>query len=262
MPAYNASLYIGESIQSIIDQSFSDFEFLIIDDGSTDNTFEIMKKYAAIDSRIKIDRNDQNLGIAATRNRLLDLASGEFIAWQDADDISVKTRLPKQVALLEADEKVGICGGYLEFFNQDKILGLRTYQTDDKYLRGHIFRFSPVAQPVAMVRREAINRIGGFEKGIDVAEDLLVSFKIGQYYSFANIPEVLLKYRQQSDSITFKKLRILELNTLKIRNRFRRNPAYHFRFSDAVYNLIQLLTLYLFPARFRVGIFNALRNAK
>ncbi|NUM25233.1 MAG: glycosyltransferase family 2 protein [Candidatus Buchananbacteria bacterium] len=262
MPAHNASTYLGESIQSILNQNFKDFEFVIVDDASTDGTWSILEQYAATDDRIKIVRNQENLGIAATRNRLLGLATGEYIAWQDADDISQPWRLNKQVSVLDQNPHIGICGGYLEFFNKNKVLGVRRYAATDKMLRQNIFRFSPVAQPVAMIRREAINRAGHFESGIDVAEDLLMSFKIGQWYQFANVPEVLLRYRQQSNSITFKKLKTLELNTLKIRNEFRTNPAYQFRFADAAYNLLQLVTLYLSPVSLRIWLFNTLRNSK
>ncbi|MDX9893360.1 MAG: glycosyltransferase family 2 protein [Patescibacteria group bacterium] len=262
MPAYNAAPYLKQSIDSIISQTFTDWELLIVDDASTDDTGLIVQAYAAADSRIKVFKNEINLGIAASRNRLLSLARGEYIAWQDADDISEPSRLAKQYQFMTANPQVGICGGYLVFFDDHKSFGIRQYEISDHQIRKNIFRFSPVAQPAAMIRADVFAKVGTYQPGINVAEDLLMSFKIGRYYQFANLPEVLVKYRQQPNSITFKKLKVLELNTLKIRWQFHNDPNYQFSLVDYVYNILQFLTLYLSPARFRIWAFNLVRNSK
>ncbi len=94
MPVYNAEKFLGEAIESILNQTFTDFEFLIIDDGSTDSTIKIIESYT--DSRIRLFKNQENLGISATLNKGIEMASTELIARMDADDISYSSRIQKQ----------------------------------------------------------------------------------------------------------------------------------------------------------------------
>lgn len=117
MPAYNAGNYIGHAIESVLAQTFTDFELLICDDGSTDNTLEVCRQYA--DPRLVIYRNEANQGVLKTFNRLLGLAGGSYIALQDADDLSANTRLQRQIAILETQTDVGVVftSGY--FFLDD-----------------------------------------------------------------------------------------------------------------------------------------------
>lgn len=262
MTAYNAQKYIAPAITGILGQTFSDFEFIILDDASTDETWLIIQRFARQDKRIIALQNQNNLGIAQSRNKLVSLAKGKYIVWQDADDISLVARIEKLYNFMEKNPEVGICGGWLKFFNEKNYTSVRKYSTDDKTLRKKIFRYSPVAQPASIIRRKVFEQTGGYEKKYSGSEDLHMSFKIGQNYKFANLPEVLLKYRQQSGSITFRKLRKIERQTLKIRREFLKNKNYRFCTLDACYNLGQLLTLYLFPPRLRVGFFNFIRNTK
>lgn len=261
MPAYNSEKYIATAIQSILNQSFADFEFIIVDDASTDKTFEIITQLAATDSRIVMMRNESNQGISKNRNKLISLARGEFIAWQDSDDIAKPDRIAKQVAFMEQHSRVGICGGYVEFFN-DRVghRSIRKYDETDKDLRKKIFRFSPVAQPAAMIRKEVFTTVGNYNEDLAVAEDIDMSFRIGTNYKFGNVPDVVLEYRQHQSSATFKKLKNMEKITLNVRRKFSKNGAYHVSPVDILYNVVQFLTLYIFPATIRVKLFNFLRN--
>ena len=94
---YNSEKYIEETIRSVLNQTYKNFELIVIDDGSTDKSFEIVAKLAEKDKRIKFLKNDRNLGVSATRNRLIDIAKGEYVAIMDSDDISLPERLEKQV---------------------------------------------------------------------------------------------------------------------------------------------------------------------
>ncbi|MEO0132854.1 MAG: glycosyltransferase family 2 protein [candidate division WOR-3 bacterium] len=259
MPAYNAEKYISEAIESILNQTFKDFEFIIVDDASTDKTWEIIQEYARKDDRIIAVRNEKNLYIAENRNKGLSYARGKYIVWQDADDISIPTRIEKQVAFMEAHPEVGICGAYIQSFNENGDLDIRKYATDDAILRKHIFKFSPVAQPVAIVRKESIDKVGYFNPAYPPAEDIDMSFRIGEYYKFANIPEVLLKYREHSSSATFTKLRKQIKATLAIRRRYAKKPSYVFNISDCLAYIFTVLTL-LAPPFITIGVFKKLRN--
>jgi len=141
MPAYNAEKYIGNSIESILNQTFKDFELIISDDASTDKTWDIIKKYKQKDGRIVVTRNAKNRYIAENRNRLIKLAKGKYIAWQDADDISDSNRIQKQYTFMEKNPKVGIVGGYLKFFDDRGVTGIRKYAENDKELRKNILQY-------------------------------------------------------------------------------------------------------------------------
>lgn len=261
-PAYNAEKYIAETIESILNQTFEDYEFIIIDDCSTDKTAEIIKEYSDKDPRITYNRNQKNLGIAGNRNRGISLAKGEYVVWQDADDISLPTRLEEQVKFMEANPKVGICGSYLQFFDDKGDHSIRKYAADDKSLRSTIFRFSPVAQPSAMLRRKALEEAGEYDLRWPPAEDLDMSFRIGSKYQFANIPKVLVRYREHPNSATFSKLKKMELSTIAIRNEHAKKSGYKMTFGDWLYNQVQFLSIFIVPPKIKIAIFNLIRNSR
>lgn len=259
-PAYNAEKYISETIESILQQSFKDFEFIIIDDKSTDQTRKIIEEYSKKDARIKLFSNSSNLGIAGNRNKGVKLATGKYIAWQDADDISLPTRLEKQSKYLERNPDVAICGSYLKFFDATGVLSVRKYASTDKELRKNIFRFSPVAQPSAMIRRKCLTEVGEYDLRWPPAEDLDMSFRLGAKYKFANIPEILVLYREHPSSATFSKLKVMELNTIAIRKKYSSGFGYSMTLFDKLYNSLQYLSIFIVPPKMKIWLFNKLRN--
>ncbi len=263
MPAYNAEKYIGEAIVSILNQSFKDFEFLIIDDCSTDKTGEIIQEFAKRDPRIITIRNEKNLGISRTRNKLISLSKGKYIVWQDADDVSMLYRIDHQYTFMEQNPEVGICGGYLLYFKDKKELGIRKYATNDAELRKSIFRYSPVSQGAAIIKKECFDSTGMFPMASPVAEDLAVSFQIGTKYKFANLPEIIIKYRQVGNGATFSKLRIMEMFTLFLRVRYyyTNSESYKMSFTDKLYNALQYLLVFLIPPKIKIWLFNLIRNS-
>lgn len=262
MPAYNSEKYIADAIESIINQTFRDFEFIVFDDCSSDKTWDIITKYARNDSRIKADLNEHNLGIAGNRNKLISAARGKYIAWQDSDDISFPDRLDHQYLFLEEHSEVGIVGGYLQFFGNSGVSSLRIYHADDARLRSRIFRYSPVAQPAAMIRRRCFEEFGVYDLRYPPAEDIDMSFRIGQKYNFANLPQAVLRYREHSHSATFTKLKKIELSTLEIRMKFFRNPAYKPTLLDVIYNIGQFLSIFMIPPKLKIRLFNHFRNSR
>lgn len=262
MPAYNAESYISESIESIVNQSFTDFELIIIDDGSTDRTWEIMKEYVKKDKRIIALKNEKNLWISWVRNKLLSFAQWEYILWQDADDISMDYRIEKQYNFMKIHPEVWICGGGLQFFNQTGSISRRLYKESDEEIRRTIFRYSPVSLPASIMRKESVEKVGWFDNWLDVAEDLNLSFKVGRYYKFANLPEILIRYRESDNSTTFKKLKEMELKTLQIRWKNDWNWIYKMSLSDKIYNIFQYVSVYLIPWKIKIQIFNFIRNQK
>ncbi|HXK49687.1 MAG TPA: glycosyltransferase family 2 protein, partial [Clostridiales bacterium] len=108
MSVYNSEQYLQESIDSILDQTFNDFEFIITDDCSTDGSFEIIKSYAMLDKRIKYFRNSENIGLTKSLNLMLDIAKGKYIARMDSDDISMPDRFSKQFDFMENNPEIGV----------------------------------------------------------------------------------------------------------------------------------------------------------
>ncbi|MCX6808606.1 MAG: glycosyltransferase [Candidatus Berkelbacteria bacterium] len=261
-PAYNAEKYLVETIEGILSQSFSDFEFIIIDDRSTDKTWQIIKEYAKKDTRIIPLQNEKNLGIAGNRNKGLKYAQGEYIVWQDADDISLPDRLEKQVSFMQEHKDVAICGGFIQFFDYTGLGGVRKYKPDDNSLRKTIFRFSPVAQPAAIIRKSCLDEVGSYDLEFPPAEDLDMSFRLGRKYKFANIQSVVLRYREHPNSATFSKLRRMELLTLKIRKKHAKDSGYKMTIGDKIFNFLQFISIYLFPPNLKIKIFNFFRNDK
>jgi len=262
MPVYNAEKYVEAAIRSILRQTFKMYELIIIDDHSTDDSWGIIQRLAREDKRVRAMRNPKNLYIAANRNKLIKQAKGKYIAWQDADDISLPRRLEKQYIFLEKHPDVGIVGGFLEFFNEKGPTSVRKYAADDRTLRKQIFRFSPVAQPAAMIRSVCFKECGDYNLSYPPAEDIDMSFRIGIKYKFANLQEIVLQYRESSGSATYKKVKFILKTTLKIREKYWHEKAYSPTRIDRAYNILLLALLYLLPGRAIIFLFNIVRNSR
>lgn len=243
MPAHNAEKYISAAIKSILNQTFKDFELLIIDDGSTDATWSIVERCARTDQRIHVRKAKRNMGVAITRNNLLKMARGKYIVWQDADDISTLIRLEQQYLFMEAHPDVGMCGGAIEFFGEHGTIAIQKYAGADDTLRRRIFRFSPVSQGAAIVRAEAYKKVGLFDTNLCQSEDLDMSFRIGQYYKFANLPEVVLRYRRHNGSISMCRVYENISDTLKVRFNAYKNLNYPMNMEDRIINRLTRLLL-------------------
>lgn len=263
MPVYNAEPYLKDAIESILNQTFTDFEFIVVDDASTDNSYKIIEEYSKKDKRIIVFRNEKNLGIAETRTKGTKYAKGKYIAVFDADDISILTRLEKQYNYLEKHTDCGVVGGFIESFYSDtgKILGVRKYYEDDANLRRRLFLYCPVSQGVCMIRREVFETLGYYNPKYPVAEDLDLWFRIGTKYKFANIQEILLKYRIHKNSTTISKIQRIETMTLEIRKKYSRGYGYSMTLFDIIYNLVIRIT-YFVPYNIKIWIFNFIRDEK
>ena len=136
MPVYNVEKYIGEAIESILNQTFNDFEFIIIDDASTDNTVSVIEKFS--DNRIKLIRNETNIKLAASLNKGLRIAQGKYIARMDGDDISLPHRFQKLYEFLENNPSVDICGSAMRVFGNEETVW--EYSSDDKEIKAEELR--------------------------------------------------------------------------------------------------------------------------
>jgi glycosyltransferase involved in cell wall biosynthesis len=198
MPVYNGENYLSEAVESILNQTFRDFELIIIDDGSTDRTAEILAEYERRDMRVRL-YSQARKGLIATLNRGIELSRGRYIARMDADDVSYPTRLEKQVAFLEAHLNVGVCGTWRV------ITGGRVIRTpvQDGVIRSYLIFDTLLARPTVMMRKTL------FETGIrypayEHAEDFGLWVQLADHTHFANLPEVLLYYRSHPGQVARK----------------------------------------------------------
>ncbi len=192
MPVYNGERYLGQGIESVLNQSFSDFEFLIIDDGSVDGSADIIRSYN--DRRIRFVINGTNQGLVATLNKGLELAQGHFIARMDCDDVSMPTRLERQFVVMERNPDVGVCGTWVHTTGEkDEIWD---YPSDSDEIKCSLLFESVLAHPSVMLRSRYFGRSGfRYDRGFPHAEDYALWVRCAGAMAFANIPEVLLEYR-------------------------------------------------------------------
>lgn len=259
IPAYNAEAYIAEAIESVLNQTYPNFELIIIDDKSPDQTLMIAKSYESKDSRVKVIENEKNVGVGGNRNRGIAEAGGEYICWLDSDDISLPDRVEKQVEYLENHPAVGVVGGFITFFDENGVKATRRYAENDKELRAKVFRYNPVAQPASMVRKKCYEIVGLFNPELRVDEDLEMLFRIGEKFEFANLQQVVLKYRQSDTSLTAANLRKMELGALSLRKKYKKSRAYRYTLLDGIYNFVQRATL-LMPVKMRMRLFSLVRG--
>ncbi len=199
LPVYNGATYLGEAIRSILGQTFTDFEFLIIDDGSTDESVAIIQEFH--DPRIRLFHNGTNLGLVASLNRGLKLARGEYIARMDADDISLPHRLERQITFMDSATDIGVSGAWMESFGS----GLSTVWSSplrhEEIVCKLLFE-SALFHPTVIIRRLPFQNLGLFyDPEFPHAEDYELWCRCSYQIRLANIGEVLLRYRLHAQSL-------------------------------------------------------------
>lgn len=262
LSVYNAEKYVAIAIDSILNQSFTDFELIAVDDCSTDKSWDILQQYMKRDGRIISVRNQVNLGGCKTLNVGLELAKGKYIARLDNDDWCYPDRLEKQFNFLELHSEVGIVGGVMEIMNQNgKIIGKREYHISDGLIRKNIFRYSPFSHPLVMIRKSILDKVGYYDPACAPADDYDLYFRIGCESHFANLSDVLLRYRVVSGSITSSQTKKMELATTNVRNHYSKNHHYNFTYIDKIYNTLHYISIFLIPPKIKIYLFNLFRNS-
>ena len=194
MPVYNAEAYLKQAIESILNQTYGDFEFLIVNDGSTDGSRAVIESFT--DARIQLIDNKNNLGIAQSRNKGLDKARGEYIALMDSDDISLPQRLAKQVAFMDGHRECGVCGSWMLTIGRREG-HIITYPTDCETIRcSMFFKNKGVANPAAIIRKSFFDRLKiRYDPDLKCFSDYDFWARCLHATQFANVNEVLLNYR-------------------------------------------------------------------
>lgn len=204
MPVYNSELYINDAIDSILNQTFSDFEFIIIDDASTDKSVDIIKSYT--DSRIQLIVKPQNSGYTNSLNYGLTIAKGEYIARMDSDDFSLPTRFEKQIEFLDANPDVVVCGTNYQILGTNQIVKKPHLHEDIKIA---LLTESCIGHPTVMVRNNTIqtHKIS-YQKKLEPAEDYALWVLLLDYGKLHNLQDVLFLYRNHEGQVSVTKKEI------------------------------------------------------
>ena len=196
MPVYNGATYLNEAIDSILNQTFSDFEFLIIDDGSTDQSIDQIMSYG--DPRIQLIVNKNNVGQSGTLNKGLSLARGEYIARMDQDDISMPERLKKQLDFMENNTDIDVCGSWVQLMG--KYNGIIELETKSEKIKMNLLTNQNLAHPAVMIRKSTLLKYElNYNSTLTIANDYDLWVRMFEYCSFANLPEPLLKFRMHDN---------------------------------------------------------------
>lgn len=202
MSVYNGECYMVETINSILHQDMADFEFVIIDDGSIDQTPQLLKKMAAQDKRIRFVSR-ANKGIPQSANEGLAMCRGQYVARIDSDDIAKPNRLSKQVSFLNNNDCV-CTGSWFDLIDQKgRFLTVTKPPQDDEEIQqlalaGH----GSICHPSSMITRKALDQIGGYDEHFALAEDLDLWLRLGEIGRLVNIPESLIQYRLHEGSVS------------------------------------------------------------
>ena len=216
MSVYNGERYLREAVESILNQTFTDLEFIIIDDGSTDGTVAILTRYQGVDDRIRI-YHQKNQGLTASLNRGCRLTRGEYIARMDADDISLSARFAKQVRYLDAHPEIGVLGTWIEYIDENGAPRGNWRMPTAPGVIGWSLTFDTcLAHPSVMMRRDVIERIGFYRPEILQAQDYDLWSRAAFVTRIANVPEILLQRRCWEQSISSRHFQAQEETVVKV----------------------------------------------
>lgn len=201
MPVYNGEQFLPETIESVQAQTFTDWEFLILDDGSTDRSAEIVRRYAEQDARIRFVQNEHNMGVARTLNRGLKLARGAYIARVDADDPLYRTRLAAQSTFLDAHPEVGVLGSGSVWERPDKTFIHFPGASSDEQIKADLPFENRLAHSTLMIRKAVLDRTGMEYDPSYKLEDYELWTRLARHTQFAVLRQPLIKHREYDGSV-------------------------------------------------------------
>lgn len=252
MPTYNSAAFLKDAIGSILSQSFNNFEFIIVDDGSTDGSSKLLDDYSKKDHRVRVIKNNGNRGIVYALNQGLKVCSGDYIARMDADDIAVKDRIKLQVATMEADKEICVLGASLSYIDSfGKELGVIRHCALGK---SNLSR-TPLLHPTVMIRRAFMEKYGlCYLEKYRYAEDYFLWMQLSKLGKIAVLDEVLLKYRITNNVTRIKSLKGVLGATLRVK----RDAVFVLKIKPTLMDIFVFLgefILFLLPSRFVVFLY-------
>lgn len=259
IPVKNAGKFVGAAVQSIIDQTFKNWEMIVVDDGSTDETGKILKRFVKKDKRITVITHKESKGIGASLNLALTKAKGKYIARMDGDDISLPNRLATQVAFLQKNPQIVAVGGQAEMIDgEGEIFAYKHFPTNPKTLRDMIMWMVPIQHPIMMARASAYKKCR-YDESYPTAEDVEMFMQLLQYGEFGNVPEVVYQYRKADTSNGYHNLKQTFYLTFLGRWQGIAKHGYRPSVKGVLLSLAQFIFVSLLPAKWVIRIYESKR---
>lgn len=262
LPVHNAGKYLIDCLNSLLTQTYKNFELIIVDDHSTDKSKKILREYDAKYKSIKLIRNKKQMGVSETVKIAISHTTGDYIARMDADDIALPTRLEKQVNYLEKHKKtVAIGGQCYTIDSNNKLIGRKTFPTEFKDIYKYIFRFIPVQQPTLMIAKKRLpENFVYYVDGMNTAEEVELFFKLFTYGKVENLDEPVLLYRIHDQNTSLKNVKETFLLTLVARIKAIFRYGYKPNTSGVMYTILQTIVVLLLPQKLILALYKFFRN--
>lgn len=263
MPVYNAHEYLVGALDSMLFQTYRNWELIAIDDCSTDDSFLTLSQYEKLDPRIKAFKNIENMGVGKTLDKAVTYAKGDFIARMDADDMSYPDRFEKQVKYLLDHPEVIALGGQVRLIDEKgKNIGVKMFPTNSNTLYTMLYTNVPIQHPTLMVNKTKLPEHFGWYGGWKKAQDLYLFFQLVNYGKLANLSDFVLDYRFYADSNSLKNPKDTYSITKKIRAAAKNKFGYKPCFKSRVIEVVQDITVGVLPNFLIRGLFKILRAGK
>ncbi len=263
IPVYNGGKYLSLCLDSILNQTYKNFEIIAVDDCSTDGSYKILRKYATKYPKITVFRNSVNKGVSETAKKAISYARGDYIARMDADDIAIPTRFEVQLKHLRSRRKTVAVGGQcLIIDSRNNIIGKKSFPTSFADIYKYIFRFVPVQQPTLMIARKRLPvDFKYYIDGMNTAEEVELFFKLFQYGKVENVSDVVLLYRFHEGNTSLLNVRQTFLLTLiaRIKAVFRYN--YKPSFMGVLITFIQAIIILTLPQKASIALYKVFRDS-
>ena len=232
MSVYNGLPFLKEAVESILNQTYKKFEFIIVDDASRDKTWQFLKSLKDKQSlrsssassrtaglkRIKLIQNKKNLGLAASLNIALRLAQGDFIARMDADDISLSNRFEEQIKFLQRHPEIDLCGTWVDLINEKgEVIGEKKYPTKDRDIKSALAWYPPLIHPTLMVKTQVYKQLKGYDPNFDLAEEYEFLLRARGKFRMTNISQKLLLWRLWEKRRSRKEMQKMDKIDLRIK---------------------------------------------
>ena len=248
MSVYNGMPYLKEAVDSILKQRYKNFEFIIVDDASTDGSWQYLKPIK--DKRFKLLKNKKNLGLAASLNIALQQSEGDYIARMDADDISKPERLHIQLNFMELNPQIDICGSFVSVIDESgKIIRVIKKPTTDDRIKKQIYWLTPLLHPTWFAKKEVFTKLKGYDKKWDYVEDFEFLIR-AKDFKMANISKFLLFFRSQKRRRSQKTIEKIYRNSLKLRQKIFREQKLGFSYLPILAR--SYISTYLLPTWLKI----------
>jgi glycosyltransferase involved in cell wall biosynthesis len=250
MPAFNAAKFLDQAVESICNQTTTNWELLAIDDCSTDDTYKQLKRWAAHDGRIRVGQTPVNSGVGGARDFGIKLARGAFIAMMDSDDVAFPERIESQINFMQTNpEIVGLGTQTIQIDIQGKEISRKKFPCAPKELYDLLYIASPIQVPTLMVNTTKLPKNFNWFESVRYAEDTLLFFKLLQYGSLANVPDFLQLYRYYDSSVSATRSKHMFYTTYRARKIGRQTYGYRASVKNRANSGLQWLVVTMLPNR-------------